>query len=73
MAAGAKLSTIVRSPHAYPTWNEDLTAASLEDLQASLARIRPLTRLLLVLRRTADVLRGRPRGTTVVREVLSGP
>jgi pyruvate/2-oxoglutarate dehydrogenase complex dihydrolipoamide dehydrogenase (E3) component len=41
MAAGAELSTIVRSPHAYPTWNEDLTAASLEGLQASLARIRP--------------------------------
>jgi pyruvate/2-oxoglutarate dehydrogenase complex dihydrolipoamide dehydrogenase (E3) component len=51
MAAGAKLSTIVRSTHAYPTWNEDLTAASLEDLQASLARIRPLTRLLLWCRR----------------------
>jgi hypothetical protein len=41
----------VRSTHAYPTWNEDLTAASLEDLQASLARVRPLTRALLGLRR----------------------
>jgi pyruvate/2-oxoglutarate dehydrogenase complex dihydrolipoamide dehydrogenase (E3) component len=26
MAGGAKLSTIVRSVHAYPTWSEDLTA-----------------------------------------------
>jgi pyruvate/2-oxoglutarate dehydrogenase complex dihydrolipoamide dehydrogenase (E3) component len=51
MAGGAKLSTIVRSTHAYPTWSEDLTAASLEELQASLARVRPLTRLLLRLRR----------------------
>ena len=51
MAGGASLSTIVRSTHAYPTWNEDLTAASLEDLQASLARVRPLTRALLWLRR----------------------
>jgi pyruvate/2-oxoglutarate dehydrogenase complex dihydrolipoamide dehydrogenase (E3) component len=51
MANDAKLSTIVRSTHAYPTWSEDLTAASLEDLQASLARIRPLTRALLWLRR----------------------
>jgi hypothetical protein len=33
MANDADLSTIVRSTHAYPTWNEDLTAASLEDLQ----------------------------------------
>jgi pyruvate/2-oxoglutarate dehydrogenase complex dihydrolipoamide dehydrogenase (E3) component len=57
MAGGAKLSTIVRSTHAYPTWNEDLTAASLEELQASLARIRPLTRALLLLRRL--VLRAR--------------
>jgi pyruvate/2-oxoglutarate dehydrogenase complex dihydrolipoamide dehydrogenase (E3) component len=51
MAGGAKLSTLVRSTHAYPTWNEDLTAASLEELRASLARIRPLTRTLVWLRR----------------------
>jgi pyruvate/2-oxoglutarate dehydrogenase complex dihydrolipoamide dehydrogenase (E3) component len=57
MAGGAKLSTIVRSTHAYPTWNEDLTAASLEDLQASLARVRPLTRALLWLRRLLLVQR----------------
>jgi pyruvate/2-oxoglutarate dehydrogenase complex dihydrolipoamide dehydrogenase (E3) component len=62
MAGGAKLSTIVRSTHAYPTWSENLTAASLEDLQASLARVRPLTRVLLWLRRAADVVRRRPRG-----------
>jgi pyruvate/2-oxoglutarate dehydrogenase complex dihydrolipoamide dehydrogenase (E3) component len=36
----------------YPTWNEDLTAASLEDLRASLARVRPLTRALSWLRRS---------------------
>jgi pyruvate/2-oxoglutarate dehydrogenase complex dihydrolipoamide dehydrogenase (E3) component len=51
MASGAKLSTIVRSTHAYPTWNESLTAASLEELQAGLARVRPLTRVLLWFRR----------------------
>jgi pyruvate/2-oxoglutarate dehydrogenase complex dihydrolipoamide dehydrogenase (E3) component len=51
MANGAKLSTIVRTTHAYPTWNEDLAAASLQDLQASLAHVRPLTRMLLWLRR----------------------
>jgi pyruvate/2-oxoglutarate dehydrogenase complex dihydrolipoamide dehydrogenase (E3) component len=28
MAGGATLATIVRSTHAYPTWSEDLTAAS---------------------------------------------
>ncbi len=51
MAGGAKLSTIVRSPHAYPTWNEDLTAASLEELRARLHRYRPITGALLRLRR----------------------
>jgi pyruvate/2-oxoglutarate dehydrogenase complex dihydrolipoamide dehydrogenase (E3) component len=51
MAGGAKVSTIVRSPHAYPTWNEDLTAASLEELQAGLDRYRPLIGPALWLRR----------------------
>jgi pyruvate/2-oxoglutarate dehydrogenase complex dihydrolipoamide dehydrogenase (E3) component len=51
MAGGATLSTIVRSTHAYPTWNEDLTAASLAELRAALARVRPLTRMLVWLRR----------------------
>ncbi len=51
MAGGAKLSTIVRSTHAYPTWNEDLSAASLEELQAGLARYRWGIRALLWVRR----------------------
>lgn len=51
MAGDAKLSTIVRSTHAYPTWNEDLTAASLEELRAGLVRYRPVIRALLWLRR----------------------
>jgi pyruvate/2-oxoglutarate dehydrogenase complex dihydrolipoamide dehydrogenase (E3) component len=51
MANDAKLSSIVRSTHAYPTWNEDLTAASLEELQAGLARLRPAVRALVWLRR----------------------
>jgi pyruvate/2-oxoglutarate dehydrogenase complex dihydrolipoamide dehydrogenase (E3) component len=51
MASGAKMSTIVRSPHAYPTWNEDLTAASLEELQAGLERYRPLIGTALWFRR----------------------
>ncbi|MEX2549553.1 MAG: FAD-dependent oxidoreductase [Nitriliruptoraceae bacterium] len=51
MAAGAKLSTIVRTTHAYPTWNEGLSRASLEELQAGLARYRWATGLLLRARR----------------------
>jgi pyruvate/2-oxoglutarate dehydrogenase complex dihydrolipoamide dehydrogenase (E3) component len=58
MASGAKLTTITRSTHAYPTWNQDLTAASLEELRAGLERLRPVTRLLLWIRR----LRPRARG-----------
>ncbi len=50
-SGGAKLSTIVRATHAYPTWSEDLRAASLADLQAGIARLRPVTRGLLRLRR----------------------
>ncbi|MEX2532801.1 MAG: FAD-dependent oxidoreductase [Nitriliruptoraceae bacterium] len=57
MANGAKLASIVRFTHAYPTWNEDLTAASLKDLQVSLARLRPLTRVLLWLRRGVFIWR----------------
>jgi pyruvate/2-oxoglutarate dehydrogenase complex dihydrolipoamide dehydrogenase (E3) component len=51
MAAGAKVGQIVRTVHAYPTWNEDVVAASLEQLQATLDRVRPLTRALVRLRR----------------------
>lgn len=51
MAAGAKLSTIVRSTHAYPTWNQDLENASLQELRAGIARIRWLSRALLWIRR----------------------
>ncbi len=56
MASGAKLSTIVRSStHAYPTWNDDVAAASLEELRVGLARLRPLTSTLLRLRRLVPV------------------
>jgi pyruvate/2-oxoglutarate dehydrogenase complex dihydrolipoamide dehydrogenase (E3) component len=56
MAGGAKLSTIVRSStHAYPTWNDDLAAASLEELRVGLARMRPATSALLRLRRLVPV------------------
>ena len=54
MASGAKLSTIVRSStHAYPTWNDDLAAASLEELRGGLTRLRPVTAGLLRIRRLA--------------------
>lgn len=52
MASDARLSTIVRTTHAYPTWNEGLAAASLEELQAQLARLRPVTSALRSLRRS---------------------
>jgi pyruvate/2-oxoglutarate dehydrogenase complex dihydrolipoamide dehydrogenase (E3) component len=51
MVGGAKLSTIVRTTHAYPTWNEGLSRASLGELQAGLARYRWATRALLRARR----------------------
>jgi pyruvate/2-oxoglutarate dehydrogenase complex dihydrolipoamide dehydrogenase (E3) component len=51
MAHRARVGRIVRTPHAYPTWNEDLVAASLEQLQATLDRVRPLSRALVRLRR----------------------
>ena len=52
MAGDAKLAAIARSStHAYPTWSEDVAAASLAQLQADLARLRPLSRLLLLARR----------------------
>jgi len=57
-AGGAKLSTIVRSTHAYPTWSEDLTAASLAELRAGLTRLRPVTAGLLRLRRLMPVRAG---------------
>jgi pyruvate/2-oxoglutarate dehydrogenase complex dihydrolipoamide dehydrogenase (E3) component len=52
LANDARLTSLVRSAtHAYPTWSEDLATASLEELRAGLARIRPVTRLVLALRR----------------------
>lgn len=51
MANGAKLSTIVQTTHAYPTWNQDLADASLHELRASLLRLRPFIRSLLWIRR----------------------
>jgi len=51
MAGKAKLSTIVYATHAYPTWNGDLVAASLEEMRAGFARVRWLTRALVWARR----------------------
>lgn len=51
MATGAKISRIVRTTHAYPTWNADLVAASLAELRATVRRLGPLTRLVLRVRR----------------------
>ncbi len=52
MAAKASLSSIVRTTHAYPTWNQDLADASLEELRVSLGRARSASRALLAARRT---------------------
>ncbi len=55
MANDAKVSAISRSStHAYPTWSDDVAAASLQDLQASLAKLKPATRALLWIRRMLD-------------------
>ncbi len=51
MAGGASISDIVRTTHAYPTWNEDITAASLAELRLLLRRYRVVTRGVLWLRR----------------------
>ena len=52
MASGAKVDAIARSStHAYPTWSSDVAAASLAELSATLAKLRPLTRALLWARR----------------------
>jgi hypothetical protein len=51
MASGSRLRDIVQTTHAYPTWNGDITDASLQDLRVSLARLRPATGALLRLRR----------------------
>jgi pyruvate/2-oxoglutarate dehydrogenase complex dihydrolipoamide dehydrogenase (E3) component len=52
MAGGATLSTIVRSAtHAYPTWSQDLEAASLEELRSGLARLRPASSMFMGARR----------------------
>jgi pyruvate/2-oxoglutarate dehydrogenase complex dihydrolipoamide dehydrogenase (E3) component len=55
MAGDAKVSTISRSStHAYPTWSGDVSAASLQELQASLAKLKPVARVLLWIRRHLD-------------------
>lgn len=55
MTNDAKVQTIARSStHAYPTWNDDLSAASLLELRAALAKLKPLTRILLTIRRLLD-------------------
>jgi pyruvate/2-oxoglutarate dehydrogenase complex dihydrolipoamide dehydrogenase (E3) component len=55
MANDAKVSAISRSStRAYPTWSDDVSAASLQELQASLAKLKPVTRALLWVRRLLD-------------------
>jgi pyruvate/2-oxoglutarate dehydrogenase complex dihydrolipoamide dehydrogenase (E3) component len=55
MANGAKVSAISRSStHAYPTWSDDVSQASLQELQASLAKLKPASRVLLWIRRILD-------------------
>jgi pyruvate/2-oxoglutarate dehydrogenase complex dihydrolipoamide dehydrogenase (E3) component len=52
LVSGAKLGTIARtSTHAYPTWSEDVAGASLQELRVTLARLRPITRIALLLGR----------------------
>jgi len=51
LAAGAKLSGIVQTTHAYPTWNQDLANASLDQLQAQLAQHGKVTAAVRKLRR----------------------
>lgn len=48
----AKLSAIARgSTHAFPTWSDDIAAASLKELHVTLARLRPAARAVLWARR----------------------
>ena len=54
MARGGRVGRIVRTSHAYPTWSEDLVAASLEDVSATIQRLRPATRVWIRLRRLAQ-------------------
>ena len=55
MANDAKVSTIARSStHAYPTWSDDVSAASLQPLRVSLAKLKPASRILLGVRRLLD-------------------
>jgi pyruvate/2-oxoglutarate dehydrogenase complex dihydrolipoamide dehydrogenase (E3) component len=55
MANDAKVGTIARgSTHAYPTWSDDVSAASLQELRASLAKLKPVARALLGVRRLLD-------------------
>ena len=53
MSNGARVGRIVRTSHAYPTWSEDLVAASLDDVSETIQRLRPVTRLWIRLRRLA--------------------
>ena len=53
MSRDGRIAQIVRSSHAYPTWSEDLMAASLEEVSATIRRLRPATRLWIALRRLA--------------------
>lgn len=54
MAGGAKLDRITRTTHAYPTWNDDVADASLQELRARLARMRWVVRALVTVRRWLD-------------------
>ena len=55
MSRGARVGQIVRTSHAYPTWSEDLVAASLGDVSVAIQRLQPVTRLWIRLRRLARV------------------
>ncbi|MCC5950212.1 MAG: FAD-dependent oxidoreductase [Nitriliruptoraceae bacterium] len=49
---GAKVSAIARSStHAYPTWSDDVSAASLEALRDALGALKPASKVLLGARR----------------------
>lgn len=54
MAGGAKLDRITQTTHAYPTWNDDIADASLQELRARLERLSPAVRTLLTVRRWLD-------------------
>ena len=54
MAGGAKVDRITQTTHAYPTWNDDIAEASLEELRGRLQRIALAIRTLLTIRRWLD-------------------